>query len=297
MAPGVPTWEGVVADGFAITEYPDVPRVIADLDALIAQPIRRLRRDALDRYLDEHFEQRCAASKTMTAEAAEYIPGGVQHNLAFNLPFPLVVTKAVRLPPDRPRRQRVPGLPPGRRADRARVQPARGARAGDRAAARLRAVDGPVPRVRAQARPVHRRAHARRADVPDARLGHGGVHGGDPGGQAGDRQQERREDGRGLPRLVRPAGLRPAASPARRHLEAHGVPRYVFRHTQEFFPGDLDALERTLRLNRARGGTAAVLIEPVGPESGTRPLPAGLQRGRARAVRQVRRPARCSTRW
>ena len=27
---------------------------------------------------------------------------------------------------------------------------------------------------------------------------------------------------------------------------------------------DLDALERTLQINRARGGTAAVLIEPIG---------------------------------
>src|SRR6478609_1919932 len=83
-----------MADGFAITDYPDVPTVIGDLDMLISQPIRRLRRDALDRYLDEHFEARCQSSKTMTAEAATYIPGGVQHNLAFNLPFPLVMTKA-----------------------------------------------------------------------------------------------------------------------------------------------------------------------------------------------------------
>jgi glutamate-1-semialdehyde 2,1-aminomutase len=50
------------------------------------------------------------------------------------------------------------------------------------------------------------------------------------------------------------------------------VPKYVFKHTQEFFPGDLDALERVLRRNRLSGGTAAVMIEPLGPESGTRPL-------------------------
>jgi glutamate-1-semialdehyde 2,1-aminomutase len=50
------------------------------------------------------------------------------------------------------------------------------------------------------------------------------------------------------------------------------VPSYLFKHTQEFFPNNLDALERTLRLNKLRGGTAAVFIEPVGPESGTRPL-------------------------
>jgi glutamate-1-semialdehyde 2,1-aminomutase len=55
-------------------------------------------------------------------------------------------------------------------------------------------------------------------------------------------------------------------------FQAHGVPSYLFKHTQEFFPNNLDALERTLRFNKLRGGTAAVFIEPVGPESGTRPL-------------------------
>ncbi len=60
--------------------------------------------------------------------------------------------------------------------------------------------------------------------------------------------------------------------PGTRGIQAHGVPSYLFKHTQEFFPNRLDALERTLRLNKLRGGTAAVFIEPVGPESGTRPL-------------------------
>ena len=33
-----------------------------------------------------------------------------------------------------------------------------------------------------------------------------------------------------------------------------------------------DALESTLKWNRIRGGTAAVILEPIGPESGTRPV-------------------------
>ena len=166
----------------------------------------------------------------MSAEAAEYIPGGVQHNLAFNLPFPLVITKASGCAPLRPRRQPVPRLPAGRRAHRARLEPAGGPRAGHRAAARLRAVHGPVPRVRAEAGPLHRRAHARGADVPDARVRHRGLHGRDPGRPPGHRPEERRQDGRGLPRLVRPARLRaahprqPAPGGARRaplRLPAH----------------------------------------------------------------------------
>ncbi len=44
-----------MATGFAISEYPDVPKVIGALDVLITQPIRQLRRDALKLYLDQYF--------------------------------------------------------------------------------------------------------------------------------------------------------------------------------------------------------------------------------------------------
>ena len=67
--------------------------------------------------------------------------------------------------------------------------------------------------------------------------------------------------------------------PGTRSLQAHGVPGFIFKHTQEFFPNDLKDLERVLKLNRFRGGTAAVMIEPVGPESGTRPLDKDFNRG------------------
>ena len=51
-----------------------------------------------------------------------------------------------------------------------------------------------------------------------------------------------------------------------------GVPGFVFKHTDEFFPNDLEDLERKLKRHQLDGGTAAVFIEPVGPESGTRPV-------------------------
>ncbi len=53
--------------------------------------------------------------------------------------------------------------------------------------------------------------------------------------------------------------------------EAIGIPRSATHFTQESFPNDLAALRRRLWLNRLRGGTAAVIVEPLGPESGTRP--------------------------
>ena len=69
--------------------------------------------------------------------------------------------------------------------------------------------------------------------------------------------------------------------PGTRGLQSAGIPGYVFKHTQEFFPNDLNSLERVLRMNKLRGGTAAVYLEPIGPESGTRPVdfdfPAGVR--------------------
>ena len=47
----------------------------------------------MEKYLN-YFETKCRGSKQMIEEARKVIPGGVQHNLAFNYPFPLAVTKA-----------------------------------------------------------------------------------------------------------------------------------------------------------------------------------------------------------
>lgn len=55
-------------------------------------------------------------------------------------------------------------------------------------------------------------------------------------------------------------------------MEAVGIPRGATANTQESLPNHLDEIRRRLRWNRLRGGTAAVIVEPFGPESGTRPV-------------------------
>ena len=60
--------------------------------------------------------------------------------------------------------------------------------------------------------------------------------------------------------------------PGTGRLESAGIPFGATSNTEEFYPNDLGALRRKLIFNRLRGGTAAVILEPVGPESGTRPI-------------------------
>ena len=60
--------------------------------------------------------------------------------------------------------------------------------------------------------------------------------------------------------------------PGTGRMEALGIPTGATGRTQECQPNDLEALRRKLQFNRLRGGTAAVLLEPIGPESGTRPV-------------------------
>ena len=81
-------------NGFAIDEYLDAAEVTRQLDELKKSPVYSINRDALQGYVDNYFEKKCRKSKELIGEAKEIIPGGVQHNLAFNYPFPIVIDKA-----------------------------------------------------------------------------------------------------------------------------------------------------------------------------------------------------------
>ena len=54
---------------------------------------KHLSQSAVDKYL-KWFDEKCAGSKAETEKAKEVIPGGIQHNLANNHPFPLAIEKA-----------------------------------------------------------------------------------------------------------------------------------------------------------------------------------------------------------
>jgi glutamate-1-semialdehyde 2,1-aminomutase len=261
----------------AISEYPDVDAVVARCDALVAQPPRPLRRDRMDAYL-AWFDEHCAGSKAAAAEAQRFIPGGVQHNLAFNHPFPLEVT----------------------RAEGAHLWDVDGNRYVDFLQAGGPTVLGSnyapvreqVVDLLASCGPVTGLFHD--YEVRLARL----VHDLMPA------VEQFRMLGSGTESVM--AALRAARAftghdhvvkvgagyhgwsdqvvhslrlPGTANLDATGIPGDVLARTHEVWPHDLGDLQATLATNQQRGGTAAVIVEPVGPESGVRPAPRDFNAG------------------
>ncbi|BDA78685.1 hypothetical protein LPTSP3_g16150 [Leptospira kobayashii] len=260
-----------MSTGFAINQYPDVDQVYKDLRSLISQPIRSIRKAEMDKIISEYYDKKCARSKKMIAEASEYIPGGVQHNLAFNHPFPLVFTKASGAHLfDLDGNKYIDFLqaggptvlgsnPPVVRKKVLELLNSSGPVTGLFHEYELKLAEKIVQLVPSveMFRMLGSGTEACMASIRVARLATkkknivkmGGAYHGWSDQLA--------------------YGLR---LPGTRHFEANGVPKSVFKYTQEFYPNDLNALESVLKRNRWRGGTAAVLMEPIGPESGTRPL-------------------------
>ncbi|HNW29042.1 MAG TPA: aminotransferase class III-fold pyridoxal phosphate-dependent enzyme, partial [Spirochaetota bacterium] len=79
---------------YGISHWPDTEELQKRLYHLANElPIHQVTREKMQEYL-AYFDKKCAKSKAMTDRAKELIPGGVQHNLAFNYPFPLAITRA-----------------------------------------------------------------------------------------------------------------------------------------------------------------------------------------------------------
>jgi len=250
--------------------YPDARAIYKELDELMALPPLRLCRTAMDAYL-RWFNEQCPRSKAMTDEAKTFIPGGVQHNLAFNYPFPLVIDKA-----EGPYLYDIDGH---RYIDFLQ-------------AGGPTILGGNDPAVREQVMDVLKHvgpstglfhefelklAQEINRHVPSVEmfrmLGSGteAVMAAIRVARLATRKKK----------VVKIGGAYHGWSdqlvyslkiPHTRRFEAHGIPRSATRHTREAAPNDLASLERVLRANRLAGGTACVLIEPVGPESGTRPV-------------------------
>lgn len=270
---------------FSISQYPDARAIDAKLNELISKPIYTIAPDALKAYEEEYYGKKCQKSKAMIEEAKTVIPGGVQHNLAFNYPFPLVFVKA----------------------EGAKLYDIDGNEYYDFLQAGGPTVLGSNPiEVRSKVIDLlndcgpstglfhefeYKLAKKIKDSVPTVdmfRMLASGTEACMTAARIARLATKKRN-------IVKMGGAYHGWSdqlgygiriPGTKFTQASGVPARIMRDTQEFFPNDLNDLEKKLRLNQFRGGTAAVYIEPLGPESGSRPVDADFCKGVERLCRK-----------
>jgi glutamate-1-semialdehyde 2,1-aminomutase len=263
--------------GYALDSWPDTDKIYADLSDLVNAPLRPLTEAARER-VGRWFDESCKASRELTDAAKQVIPGGVQHNLAFNHPFPIAIDRAAgALLWDVDGNEYIDFLqaggptllgtnPPAIRAAVNEVLDACGPATGlfheyeYRLAAEIarhmpavemfRMLGSGTEGVMAAIRLA--RVHTEKQYI--IKIG-GAYHGWSD-------------------QMV--FGLRIPGTGA---MEAAGIPAACLNHTQEVPPNDLQAVADQLEANVELGGTAAIIVEPIGPESGTRPVTAEFNAG------------------
>ena len=257
--------------GYAISEYPDVEDTMRRLKALVAQPVRELRHDALLNVLD-YFDTKCAASKEITDRAKTRIPGGVQHNLAFNFPFPLAMEKAEGAHlVDRDGNSYIDFLQAGGPT----ILGSNYGPVNEQVAEVIRA-SGPVTG-------LFHEYELKLAEIIHRYLPHIQMYRSLGSGTEAVMAAVRGARAfTGNKMVIKLGGAYHGWSdsmvyglrvPGTFRMNAKGIPFATTSHTRESFPHDLGTLKRKLIENKALGGTAAVIVEPLGPESGTRPAP------------------------
>jgi glutamate-1-semialdehyde 2,1-aminomutase len=258
---------------YAISHWPDTDELIAKGKRLVAERPWPVRRDKMQEYL-AYFETRCRRSKASTAAAAQYIPGGVQHNLAFNYPFPLDIARAGGaylwdVDDNRYVDFLQAGGPTVLGSNYAPVR---------EQVIRVLNACGPVTGLFHEYE--YKLAELINRHMPNVEmfrmLG--------SGTEACMAAIRAARNFTGQAKIIKVGGAYHGWSdqlvfgtriPGSGPFEAAGIPASTLQHTQEVYPNDLDSetgLRALLERNQADGGTAAVIVEPLGPESGSRPV-------------------------
>jgi len=260
----------MIVTQYAISEWHNTDEVYARLNNLISQPMRPIKRDKMAEVLD-YFDTRCVRSKELIEEAKKLIPGGVQHNLAFNYPFPIAISRAEGAYMwDVDGNRYIDFLQAGGPT----VLGSNYAPVREKVFELLQSC-GPVTGL------FHeyelKLAQLLNRFMPSIEMFRM-LGSGTEGVMAAIRAARVFT---GKKKVIKVGGAYHGWSdqmvyglhvPGTRRFEAKGIPGGCSRYTQEFYPHDLNQLRRIMVTNRLRGGTAAVILEPVGPESGTRPV-------------------------
>lgn len=262
-----------------ISRWDDPDLINKQLEDLTQQPIWEVSDDYYENEILKFYEERCKGSKAIFEEAKEYIPGGVQHNLAFNKPLPVCFDKAEgAYLYDRDGNEYIDFLQAGGPTILgSNYGPVR------EAAIELLQTCGPVTGLLHEAELlIAKEIHRHMPNVEMFRMLGSGT-----------------ESVMAAMRIARIAtkkkhiikiggayhgwsdqvvyGLKIPGS--RALLESHGIPGKMFSLVDEVKPNDLEMLEEMLKKNRTKGGTAGIIVEPVGPESGTRPVARDYNKG------------------
>lgn len=254
----------------AISAWPDVDDLYRRFRELVKQPMRPIRPGNMPQVM-RYFDERCQGSRRLAEQAKAVIPGGVQHNLAFNHPFPLAIAQAEGAHmTDVDGNRYIDFLQAGGPTLLGSNHPA---------------VRQKVNEVLDSCGPVTGLLHE--YEVKLAELVCQDMPGVDmvrllgSGTEAVMGAVRLARAYTGKKRIIKVGGAYHGWSdqlvygmrlPKTGRMEAVGIPHGATGNTQECNPNDLDALRSALQWNRLRGGTAAVLLEPLGPESGTRPV-------------------------
>lgn len=262
-----------------ISRWDDPDEINAKLKNLTSQEIWEVNDDYYENVIMKYCNEKCTQSKAIYEEAKEYIPGGVQHNLAFNKPFPMCIGRAEGAYLfDKDGNQYIDFLQAGGptilgsnySVIREKVF-------------ELLNTCGPVTGLLHESElMIAKEINKHMPNVEMFRMLGSGT-------EAVMASLRIARIATNHKRVIKIGGAYHGWSDqmvyglkipgSRALLESHGIPGGAYKLTDEVRPNDLDMLEKMLKRNKLKGGTAAVLVEPVGPESGTRPIAMNYNKG------------------
>lgn len=262
-----------------ISRWDDPAEINARLDKLKTQEIWEVDDEYYNNVVMKYYDEKCRESRKIYDEAKNYLPGGVQHNLAFNKPFPVAFKKAKgAYLVDQDGNEYIDFLQAGGPTILgSNYDPIR------EAAIEVINTCGPVTGLLHESELlIAKEINKHMPNVEMFRMLGSGT-------EADMAAIRIARIATGHKRIIKAGGAYHGWSDqlvyglkipgSRNLLESHGIPKGAYRTTDEVRPNDLGMLEATLKRNRLKGGTAAVLVEPVGPESGTRPISKDYNKG------------------
>ncbi len=265
--------------GYGISRWDDPKEINRKLKELTSQPIWEVDDEYYKGEILPYYDEKCVKSKAVFEESQKYIPGGVQHNLAFNKPFPMCIDRAEgAYMYDKDGNQYIDFLQAGGPTILgSNYEPVR------QRVIELLNTCGPVTGLLHESEMlIAREINKHMPNVEMFRMLGSGT-------EAVMASLRIARIATGKKRIIKIGGAYHGWSDqmvyglkipgSRALLESHGIVSGAYQRTDEVRPNDLNMLESMLKRNRLKGGTAAVLIEPVGPESGTRPVARDYNKG------------------